>query len=176
MKVLASSVPSRIEANVQPVTPAEAEKYGIRPGQGVVIIWLDPKGPLGRAGLTISDIILQIDNHPIEGLETFIGLVNSLGPLQTATFSVHDHRIGRIRNVRVVLGVDRRPQEDRESFLSRNLGAAVDGVKKTYQSLEQQVGYAADKGKEAIFTIVRGLKQWVGITEKGSVASVKKRE
>ena len=72
MKVLTSSVPNRLEANVQPVTAAEAEKYGIRLNQGVIIIWLDPKGPLGRAGLATSDIILQIDNQPIEGLENFI--------------------------------------------------------------------------------------------------------
>jgi hypothetical protein len=176
MKVLTSSVPSRLEANVQPVTTAEAEKHGLRSNQGVVIIWLDPKGPLGRAGLATSDIILQIDNQPIEGLENFIGLVDSLGASQPATFSILDHRTGRMRNVRIAVGVYHRVQEARGNFLTRNVETAITGIKKTYQSVEQHVGYAADKGMEAISTVISGLKRWAGITEKGPVASVKKGE
>ncbi len=175
MKVLTSSVPDRLEANVQPVTAAEAEKYGIRLNQGVIIIWLDPKGPLGRAGLGTSDIILQVDNQPIEGLENFIRMVDALGTLQAATFSVLDHRTGRVRNVSVILGVEHRVQVAQGGFLTRQVDAAIAGIKKTAQSVEQQVSYAADKGKEAVTTAIRGLKSWVGL-EKGPVASVKKGE
>ncbi len=175
MKVFTSSVPNRLEANVQPVTTAEAEKYGFHLNQGVTIIWLDPKGPLGRAGLAISDIILQIDGQPIEGLENFVRKVDALGALQAARFSVLDHRTGRIRNVSIVLGVERRVQEAQGSFLTRQLDAAMAGIKKTAQSVEQQVSYAAEKGKEAFTTVFRGLKSWVGL-EKGPVASVKKGE
>jgi membrane-associated protease RseP (regulator of RpoE activity) len=176
MKVLTSSVPNRLEANVQPVTTAEAEKHGFRFNQGVVIIWLDPKGPLGRAGLATSDIILQVDNQPIEGLESFIRMVDALGTLQAATFSVLDHRTGRVRNVSIVLGVEHRVQEAEGGFLTRHVGAAVAEIQKTAQFLQQQVGYAADKGKEAVTTAIRGLQKWVGMTEKGPVASVKKGE
>jgi hypothetical protein len=175
MKVFTSSVPNRLEANVQPVTTTGAEKYGFRSNHGVVIIWLDPKGPLGRAGLATSDIILQIDNQPIEGLENFISLVDSMGTLQPATFSVLDHRTGRIRNVKISVGVNHHIQEAQGGFLARQVEGAVSGIKKTYQSVEQQVGYAAEKGKEAFTTVIRGLKKWVGI-EKGPVASVKKGE
>jgi hypothetical protein len=174
MKVLTSSVPNRLDANVQPTTAAEAEKYGFHVNQGVVIIWLDPKGPLGRAGLATSDIILQIDNQPIEGLENFIKTVDGLGPLQSATLSVLDHRTGRIRNVRIVLGVQHRVREAQAGFFTRQLDAAISGIKKTAQSMEQQVGYVAEKGKEAYTTVVRGLMRWVGIAEKGPVASVNK--
>ncbi len=176
MKVLTSSVPNRLDANVQPTTVTEAEKYGFHVNQGVIIIWLDPKGPLGRAGLATSDIILQIDNQPIEGLEDFVRRVDALGPLQSATLSVVDHRTGRIRNVRVVLGVQHRVQEAQAGFFTRQLDAAISGIKKTAQSVEQQVGYVAEKGKEAFTTVISGLKSWVGITEKGPVASVKKGE
>jgi hypothetical protein len=175
MKVLTSSVPNRLDANVQPTTAAEAEKYGFRVNQGVIIIWLDPKGPLGRAGLATSDIILQIDNQPIEGLEDFVRMVDALGTLQSATLSVVDHRTGRVRNVRIVLGVQRRVQEAQAGFFTRQLDAAISGIKKTAQSVEQQVGYVAEKGKEAYTTVVRGLMRWVGMTEKGPVASVNKK-
>jgi hypothetical protein len=175
MKVLTSSVPNRLEANVQPVTTAEAEKYGFHLNQGVTIIWLDPKGPLGRAGLAISDIILQVDGQPIEGLENFIRTVDALGTLQAARFSVLDHRTGRIRNVSIVLGVERRVQEAQGGFLTRQVDAAVAGIKWTAHAVEQQAGYAAEKGKAAFTTVVRGLKSWVGL-EQVPVASAKKGE
>ncbi len=174
MKVLTSSVPNRLEANVQPVTAAEAEKYGIRFNQGVIIIWLDPKGPLGRAGLGTSDIILQVDNQPIEGLENFIKSVDALETLQAATLSVLDHRTGRIRNVRIVLGVEHRVQVAQGGFLTRQVDAAVAEIQKTAQSLQQHIGYAAEKGKEAVTAAIRGLQKWTGMGEKGPVASVKK--
>jgi len=176
MKVMTSSVPERLDANVQPVTAAQAEKYGLRPNQGVVIIWLDPKGPLGRTGLATSDIILQIDNQPVEGLGNFVSQVNSLGTLQPANFSVLDHRTGRIRTVKVVVRPERHPQQPQGNFVVRNFDAAVDGVRATAQSLEQQIGYATDAGKEAIGDLFRSIKRWVGIAEKAPVASIKKGE
>ncbi len=176
MKVMTSQVPGRLEVNVQPVTAAQAEKYGLRPNQGVVIIWLDPKGPLGRTGLATSDIILQIDNQPVEGLASFISQVNSLGTLQPANFSVVDHRTGRIHNVRIVIRPERHPQEPKGNFVVRNFDAAVAGVQKTAQAVQQQISYAADAGKEAITDLFRGLKRWAGMTEKPPVASIKKGE
>ena len=176
MRVMTSSVPARLEANVQPVTTAEAEKYGFRVSQGVVIIWLDPKGPLGRAGLATSDIILQIDNQPIEGLENFISLVNCIETLQPATFSVFDHRTGRIRNVRIIVGPDHSAQEANQGFFGRHVDAAFAGIRGTVRSLGQGIGYAAERGKEAIAAAIDGLKRWSGMVERGPVASVHKGE
>ena len=176
MKVMTSSVPERLEANVQPVTAEQAEKYGLRPNQGVIIIWLDPKGPLGRAGLATSDIILQVDSQPIESLESFIALVNSLGPLQPATFSVFDHRTGRIRNVRIVVRTEHPVQEARGNFLTRHLGSALAAIQRTAQSVQQQVGYAADTGKEAVTSAIHRVKKWVGMAGEAPVAAVKKGE
>jgi hypothetical protein len=175
MKVLTSSVPARLEANVQSLTAAEAEKYGLPANQGVIIIWLDPKGPLGRAGLRISDIILQIDNQPIESLERFVTLVNSLGPLQTTTFSVLDHRTGRIRTVKMVVGVSHRAQQPSGGFFSRNYEAAVAGIKQVARTVEQQVTYATERGVEAVGAAYYGLRNLVGKTDKEPVNSAKKR-
>ncbi len=46
-------------------TPKEVEKYGLNSNQGVIITWVDPKGPLGEAGFEAEDIILQIDSLPL---------------------------------------------------------------------------------------------------------------
>ncbi len=175
MKVMTSSIPNRLEANVQPVTTAEAEKYHLRSNQGVIIIWLDPKGPLGRAGLSTSDIIVQIDNQPVEGVEDFVRMVDALGTLQASTFSVLDRRTGQLRNVKIVLGVQNRAHEAQAGFLTRQLDAAIAGVKWTARSVEQNVSYAVDKGKGALSTAVRELKRWVGL-EEAPVASARKSE
>ena len=75
MKVLTTRVPNRLEANVQPVTAAEAEKIwhslSIRRSSSSGSIL---RAHSGRAGLAISDFILQVDNQPIEGLENFISV------------------------------------------------------------------------------------------------------
>jgi len=176
MKVLASSVPERLEANIQPLTASQAERWNLHPNQGVVIIWLDPKGPLGRTGLATSDIILQVENQPVESVESFVSRVNSLGPMGQATFTVLDHRTGRIRDVRIAMGTEHRAREDRGNFVARNVGAAVAGIQRTAQSLQQQINYALDASKEAITDIIRGLKRWAGVADKAPVAATKKGE
>ena len=173
-KVAASSLPQRLGAGIRRATAAETEKYGLRPDQGVVIGWIDPKGPLGRAGLNMGDIIVQVDNQPIEGLEDFVSLVDSLGTRQTATFSVLDNRTRSLRNVKVVVGENHRLQEPRGNFLSRNVDAALAGIKKAATSLKQHVGYVAEMGKGAYTAVVQGLKKWAG--EEEPLVSVKKGE
>jgi len=174
MKVLTSSLPNRLEAGIQRPTAAEAERYGLRPNQGVVIGWLDPKGPLGRAGLNMGDIIVQVDNRPIEGLEDFVSLVDSLEMRQAATFSVLDHRTRSLKNVRIVVGENQRLQETRGSFLSRHMGTAVSGIKKAAQSLKQGFDNVAEMGKGAFTTVIQGLKKWASKTEEEPLVSAEK--
>ncbi len=176
MKVLASSVPERLEANVQPPTAAQAEKHGLRPNQGVVIIWLDPKGPLGRSGLSTNDIILNVESQPVDGVASFVSMVNALGTSRPAKFSVLDHRTGRIRDIWVLVGVEHRAQEPNGNFVSRNVGAAVAGIQKTAASVHQQIGYALEAGKEAISGIVKSVKKWVAVPDRQPLASIKKEE
>lgn len=176
MKVLASSLPKRLGADIRRPTAAEAEKYDLRLNQGIVIGWLDPKGPLGRAGLNIGDIIVQVDDQPVEGLEDFVSLVDSLEMRQAATLSVVDHRTGSLRNVRIVVGGNQRPHEARGNFLSRNVEAAASGIKKAAQSLKQGFGYVVEMGKGAYATVIQGLKKWSAEAEEVPLASARKGE
>jgi predicted metalloprotease with PDZ domain len=175
-KVMASSLPKRLEAGVRRTTAAEVEKYGLPRNHGVVIGWLDPKGPLGRAGLNIGDIIVQVDNQPIAGLEDFVGLVDSLGVRQAATFYVVDKRTGNLRNVMIVVGENQRLQEPRGGFFSRNVEAAVAGIKKAAQSVKEHVGHVAEMGKGAYTTVIQGLKKWVGEAEEAHVSVKEAKE
>lgn len=176
MKVLNSSLPKRLQADIRRPTAAEAEKYGLRPNQGVVLGWLDPKGPLGRAGLNIGDVIIQVDNQPVEDLEYFVSLVDSLEKRQTVTFCVLAHRTQTPRKVRVVVGENPHAQRTRGNFLGRPVEAVVAGFKKAAQTVKQGFGYVADMGRAAYVTVIQGLKKWADETDEDPVASAKKPE
>ena len=102
-KFLGATVKERIGAEVRALTAKEAEKYGLEKPLGAVISRLDPKGPLAKAGLEVSDVILGIGDQPIEGVDAFVRLVNALPAAQEIPFTVLDHRDGQIGAVGVTL-------------------------------------------------------------------------
>jgi serine protease Do len=101
-KLLSASVKERLGAELKPVTtPEEAEKYGLGSPQGVEIVRLDPKGPLGKVGFEVGDILLEINHSPIEDFESFVGLVSALEPHQKIVVLAFDHRSGNTGYVEV---------------------------------------------------------------------------
>jgi serine protease Do len=102
-KLLSASVKERLGAELRPVTPDEAEKHGLGPQQGVVIAWVDPKGPLGQVGFEVGDVILEINGQPVESVEELSGLVNTVKPGQKIAVVALDHRTGNSGHVEVVV-------------------------------------------------------------------------
>jgi serine protease Do len=102
-KFLGVSVKERIGAEVRAVTAREVEKYGLEKPQGAIISRLDPRGAFAKAGLEVSDVILAIGDEPIDGVDTFIRLVNALPAGQEIPFTILDHRTGEIGLVGVTL-------------------------------------------------------------------------
>ena len=100
-KVLAITVKERLGVEVRVVSSREVNKYGLDNKQGVVVTWVDSKGPLGEAGFEVGDILLGIENQPIENLESFIDLASSLKPKQKITLLALDHRSGNMGKVQV---------------------------------------------------------------------------
>jgi serine protease Do len=100
-KMMASSVRDKLGVEVRPVNDAERSKYGLDENQGVVVSKLDPKGPLTNAGFEVNDVMLMVNNQPIEGVEQFAALVASLKAHQTITILVVDHRSGQTGYVQV---------------------------------------------------------------------------
>jgi len=99
--ILAASAKDRLGAEVRSLTPQELEKYGLNANQGVAIGWLDPKGPLHGAGFEVGDLILGINNQPVEGVESFVQLVNALKPNTKASLFALDHKSGNTGTVLV---------------------------------------------------------------------------
>jgi serine protease Do len=102
-KILAVSVKERLGVEVRAPNSLEVDKYGINPNQGVVIKWEDPKGVLKEAGFEVGDMILAINNQPIESMEGFVDLVSVLKPKQKISLLALDHRSGNTGTVQVVL-------------------------------------------------------------------------
>jgi serine protease Do len=98
-KVLASEVKERMGAEVRAPSPKEVEHYGLNPHQGVVITWLDPKGPLAEAGFEVDDMILAIDGETVEGVDSFVDMVAALTPEKRVTVSALDHRTGNTADI-----------------------------------------------------------------------------
>jgi serine protease Do len=102
-KMLAASVTERLGAKFRAVTAKEAQQYGLHSGEGVAIVQVDPKGPLGKVGFEVGDIIAAINGQPVEGLEGFDGLVSMLKPGQKIALLGVDHRTGNSGYVKVVV-------------------------------------------------------------------------
>jgi len=102
-KLLAASVKERLGVEARPPNSTEVNKYGLNPNQGVVITWEDPKGPLREAGFEIGDMILAINDQPIDSMESFVGLVNLLKPKDKIAILALDHRTGNTGTVQVVV-------------------------------------------------------------------------
>ena len=102
-KLLLASVKERLGVEVRSPRSAEVDKYGLNPNQGVAITWEDPKGPLGEAGFEIGDMILAINNQPIDSVESFVDLVSLLKPKEKIAILALDHRTGNSGTVQVVV-------------------------------------------------------------------------
>jgi serine protease Do len=100
-EILAKIVRERLGIEVRDVTPREIQKYNMDNKQGVVITRVDLKGPLGEAGFEVGDIILGVENQPIDGVDGFIALASALKPKQTVTLIAFDHRSGNVGTIQI---------------------------------------------------------------------------
>jgi serine protease Do len=103
IKLLSASAKERLGAEVRLPTVSEVQQYGLSPNQGVVIRWLNPRGPLAEAGFEIGDMILAINGQPVDSVESFVGLVSSLRPNQKISVLALDHRTGNTMTIQVVV-------------------------------------------------------------------------
>ena len=103
MKMRLSSLKERLGVEVRPVTDKDVERYGLGTKQGVVIIWVDPNGPLGKAGFEVNDMILEINGRAIRGIDDLANIIDSLPHGKVVTVLALDHRTGRTGYVRVVI-------------------------------------------------------------------------
>jgi len=99
LKFLSGVVRERLGMEARPLKSQEIETYGV--DSGVVVKWLDPKGPLAEAGFEVGDLILELDGQSIRGVDDFTGIVSVLQPMQDSVLLALDHRSGQSTYVQV---------------------------------------------------------------------------
>ena len=104
VKMRLSSLKQRLGVAVRPATDKDVQRYGLRTKQGVVIIWVDPNGPLGKAGFEVNDMILEINGRAIRGIDDLANIIDSLPHGKAATILALDHRSGRTGYITVIIG------------------------------------------------------------------------
>jgi serine protease Do len=102
-KFLIGAVKDRLGAEVRALTPKESEEFGLAANRGIIITSINPKGPLGKAGFEVGDIILEINGQPIINVESFVQLLATLKANQKITLLALDHRSGNMGYVQVVV-------------------------------------------------------------------------
>jgi S1-C subfamily serine protease len=65
--------------------------------------WM-PTVLLGKAGFEKDDVILDVNNMPVQGVEGFVALIKALPPHQQALLKALDHRTGQNGYVQVTIG------------------------------------------------------------------------
>lgn len=100
-KVMASGLRDRLGIDVRPLSEREQSRYGLDQGQGVVINWINPKGPLGREGFEVDDVILGVNGQQIGGIEDMVTIIGTLQPGQKITLFALDHRTGRTGSIQI---------------------------------------------------------------------------
>ena len=103
LKMRMSSLKDTLGVEVRPVTKKDVDRYGLDSVQGVVIIWVDPDGPLGRAGFEENDMILEINGRVIHDIQDLMDGLNSAKRRRRVTLLALDHRTGRTGYVQVVI-------------------------------------------------------------------------
>lgn len=87
---------------VVPVDASVAAQFNLSVDRGLLIASLTPNGPAATAGLKAGDVILQIDNAPINSVQSLGDVLLSKNPGDTVAVTIN--RGGQQMTVNVTLG------------------------------------------------------------------------
>ena len=101
-KYTADLTKERFGVEVRAVSEKEAERLGIEAKQGVMIVSVDAKGPLGKAGFEVGDVILGLNGQAVN-MDNFPEVTASLKSRQRVSLVAVDKRTGNTGSVEVTL-------------------------------------------------------------------------
>jgi serine protease Do len=62
---------SDLGMTVDEITPEMARPFGLSKGRGLVVVQVEPNSPAGEAGIRRGDIILEMDQEPMEDMDEY---------------------------------------------------------------------------------------------------------
>jgi serine protease Do len=102
-KALETSLKRQFGLIVKPITPQEANKYGLGSRPGWAIEEIIAGSSFARADFEKGDIILEIDNRQVPDLADLFMMLSTLKSKSRVNIKAVDHRSGQIVNVFVKL-------------------------------------------------------------------------
>ncbi len=90
----AEELGSKLGIKVKEISMLEARRMRLPSRQGVILNEVDPSGPAGRAGLEPGDIIFQINNRTIRGLNDYNRILEQTQKEEELLLLVRDSRSG----------------------------------------------------------------------------------
>jgi len=66
----------RLGIKVEPVSPALAQRVGVKAGEGVAVAAVAADGPAYAAGVRPGDVILEVNRHAVRSPEAYVGAVS----------------------------------------------------------------------------------------------------
>jgi serine protease Do len=100
-KVVAAEVKDRLGVVVRPLTVKEAADYGLSLPKGVAVQWIDPQGPIGKVGFEVGDVILALDNQPVQDVDSFNEMMTVMSHHQKVVLLAINHKTGQSGFVQV---------------------------------------------------------------------------
>ncbi len=88
---------------VRPATNHDISHYSLRTHSGAVITWVNPSGPLGRTGMEVNDIILEVNGRPVKDAQDILHILSSHVIRGGLIVRALDHRTGRSGYVQLPL-------------------------------------------------------------------------
>ncbi len=78
----------KLGLSLQNVTPEVAKKYGLQEPAGVLVAGVAPGSPAAEAGLTTGDVILEVEQQPVQGAQEFMNRIQKVRPGEAALLLV----------------------------------------------------------------------------------------
>lgn len=93
-RLTAVELRNKLGVEVKEISLSEARRKRLDSREGVILTKVDPAGPAGRAGLEPGDIIYQINNQAIRGLNDYNRIMEKVQSNEEILLLVRDMRTG----------------------------------------------------------------------------------
>lgn len=114
----------KIGVGIQPLSEELAAAFGLPNEGGALVSFVDEKGPAHPAGLRAGDVVLRVDEHPVQDSMDLPRYVTALKPGTTLRLKVWREGQAQTVNVKVVALTDEGVEDSREA-VERALGGQV---------------------------------------------------
>jgi serine protease Do len=93
-RMTAMELKNKLGIEVKEISILEARRKRLDSRDGVILARVDPNGPGGRVGLEAGDIILQINNQAVRGINDFNRILEQIQKNEEVLLLVRDMRTG----------------------------------------------------------------------------------